>query len=354
MTRSAGPSSWSPIGAAEIPVRAVNARSASVASASGIGKNRLAKPPSGRSARPGLRQPQAAELGQRARAGPENSMPRTAASTAGRFSHAITAASRLRPGHQPARSRAARTSGGNRVAAARCAVYWAAITLGGQRSPRGQFAGLLVDDGGGPPGTAGRRRIGRRAAPPATRCNRCRTRPTPISPPDRGVRAPSAPRGSSNHGLPPAGVRSVWLPGRKASVLSVDPSSFQRSAGLTGGGTVSWQCAPAAFVGAPHPRRRRRARPRRPRSPGRSKVRCAPERGRGSAGALIMADGRSPPTPACANRSAAIRWSACSPRRTPHSPGPAAPRAAASASRSPCCRPACTTSTSMDRGRPPR
>jgi len=29
-------------------------------------------------------------------------------------------------------------------------------------------------------------------------------------------------------------------------VLTVDPSSFQRSAGLTGGGTVSWQCAPAA------------------------------------------------------------------------------------------------------------
>ena len=29
-------------------------------------------------------------------------------------------------------------------------------------------------------------------------------------------------------------------------MLTVDPSSFQRSAGLTGGGTVSWQCAPAA------------------------------------------------------------------------------------------------------------
>ena len=34
-------------------------------------------------------------------------------------------------------------------------------------------------------------------------------------------------------------------------MLSVDPSSFQRSAGLTGGGTVSWQCAPAAFAGVP-------------------------------------------------------------------------------------------------------
>ena len=58
-------------------------------------------------------------------------MPRTAASTAGLFSHATTAGSRLRPGHQPARSRAARTSGGKRVAAARCAVYWAATSSAG-------------------------------------------------------------------------------------------------------------------------------------------------------------------------------------------------------------------------------
>ena len=30
--------------------------------------------------------------------------------------------------------------------------------------------------------------------------------------------------------------------------MVVDPSSFQRSAGLTGGGTMSWQLAPAPIT----------------------------------------------------------------------------------------------------------
>ena len=76
-------------------------------------------------------------------------------------------------------------------------------------------------------------------------------------------------------------------------MLSVDPSSFQRSAGLTGGGTVSWQLAPVAFDGEP-------VGPAADAALASAAVALAgaqqgplatPERGRGSAGALMMADG---------------------------------------------------------------
>jgi hypothetical protein len=82
-------------------------------------------------------------------------------------------------------------------------------------------------------------------------------------------------------------------------VLSVDPSSFQRSAGLTGGGTVSWQCAPATFAGVPHSAeadasliaaaRTLAAAAQGPRITEDS--RAMPLRSHGCAAAMIMADG---------------------------------------------------------------